>query len=126
MFAKDSRKLFCLLAGLLGLVLVGFGVFLLSIFFFDFITIGTIVSGILLLVSCCITKCHKVPCIVCLILTIITLFLILSGVFSVFIGALITGSILIGLGVLAALLTAICLIFQFCGVAILKCGPSPC
>lgn len=122
MFKNDTRKLFCFLASLLGVVLIGFGVFLLATGFgIEFITIGVIVSGILLLIAGCLGKCVKAPCLVCLLLTLITLFLIISGILALlFGGGLIVPLILIGLGILSLLLTVVCLIFNLCKVIVYK------
>ncbi len=127
MCIKDSRRFFCLAVGLLGLILIGLGVNLLATFFpLRFITIGTIVAGILLLILCCLVKCNKIPCVFCLLLTLVSLYLIISGILAIiFIFSLIIGLILIGLGVLSVLLTAVCLILQLCGVTFYKTGSSP-
>jgi hypothetical protein len=50
MFKNDCRKLICLASSILGLILVGLGVYLLvSGLGFAIITIGTIVAGVVLL-----------------------------------------------------------------------------
>lgn len=114
MFA--CKKILCISSIILGLILIGLGVFLLaSGFAIETITIGVIVGGILLLISGCIKKCTNIPGLLCILLTLVTLFLIISGILAIiFVGALLEGLILIGLGVLAALLTAICLINRCC------------
>ena len=110
---KDSNKNFCFAAGLLGLILIGLGVFLLATSFgLTFVTIGVIVAGILLLVLGCFGKCLKVSCLMCLLLTLITLFLIIAGILAILSGQVVIGLILIGLGVLTALLNVVCLIFS--------------
>lgn len=112
----DCKKILCFATTVLGLILVGLGVFLLATAFpLTFITIGVIVAGILLLVIGCLGKCLKIPGLLCLLLTLITLFLIITGVLAiVLIFSLVVGLILIGLGVLTLLLTVICLINTCC------------
>ncbi len=110
------QRILCLGTLLLGLVLVGLGVFLLATGFgITTITIGIIVAGILLLAIGCLRKCLDFPGLLCLLLALVTLFLIITGVLAIlFAGEIIIGPILIGLGVLALLLTVICLIFRCC------------
>ena len=110
------RKLLCVATTVLGLIFIGLGVFLLaSSFPLSFITIGVIVGGLLLLVIGCLGKCLRIPGLLCLLLTLITLFLIITGVLAiVLISSIVIGLILIGLGVLTLLLTAICLINTCC------------
>lgn len=119
MYFSDPRKLFCLASGILGIVLVGLGVFLLAFgFSFEAVTIGTIISGIVLLVVCGLTKCMKLHCLACLLL-LITLFLIIIGILAIFFtGSFIVALILIGLGVIALILVVICLILKLCRVAV--------
>lgn len=120
MFIKDWCKIFCFVAGLLGLILIGLGVFLLATSFtLDFVTVGIIVAGILLLFLGC-TKCFKIPCILCILLALITLFLIIAGILAILAGQIVIGLILISLGVLTLLLTVVCLIFKICGT---NCHP---
>lgn len=111
------RKILCFATTLLGLILVGLGVYLLATGFpLAFIVVGVIVAGILLLVIGCLGKCLRIPGLLCLLLTLITLFLIITGILAIlFIGAIDIGLTLIGLGVLSVLLTAICLITRCCG-----------
>ncbi len=110
------RKLLCVATTVLGLILIGLGVFLLaSSFPLSFITIGVIVGGLLLLVIGCLGKCLRIPGLLCLLLTLITLFLIITGVLAiVLLFSIVIGLILIGLGVLTLLLTVICLINTCC------------
>ena len=112
----NCKKILCFATTVLGLILVGLGVYLLATGFpLSFITIGVIVAGILLLVIGCLGKCLKIPGLLCLLLTLITLFLIITGVLAiVLIGSLVIGLIVIGLGVLTLLLTVICLINTCC------------
>ncbi|MGI6086110.1 MAG: hypothetical protein ACOYIF_11875 [Acetivibrionales bacterium] len=110
----NCKKILCFATTVIGLILVGLGVFLLATgFAISFITIGVIVAGILLLVIGCLGKCLKIPGLLCLLLTLITLFLIIAGVLAISV-SLIIGLILIGLGVLTMLLTVICLINSCC------------
>jgi hypothetical protein len=124
---KEPLFLFCLASGLLGLILIGFGVFLLVTgFFLDFITIGSILSGIILLLICVLIRKMKTLCLVCLLLTLITLFLIIGGVLVIILSlltAFVTGLILIGLGILTLLLNVVCLILKICNIKIcnIKC-----
>lgn len=122
MFKNDCRKLFCIASNILGLVLIGLGVYLLATGFgLDFITIGTIVAGIVLLLFSCLTKCVKIPCLFCLLLTLISLFLIIAGILAILLLVeIIIGLILIGLGVISAILTALCLIINLCCVTVHK------
>jgi membrane-bound ClpP family serine protease len=115
MFSKCTNKFLCISAALLALVLIGLGVFLLATgFALEFITIGLIIGGILLLILCCCFKCLD-RCVLCLFLALITLFLIISGILAIFLaGAFVIGLILIGLGVIALLITVICLIERKC------------
>ncbi|NLB79747.1 MAG: hypothetical protein GX796_13170 [Clostridiaceae bacterium] len=110
------KKILCIGTTILGLILIGLGVFLLATGFpLSFITIGVIVAGILLLVIGRLGKCLKAPGLLCLLLTLITLFLIITGVLAIaLLFALTIGLILIGLGVLTLLLTVICLINTCC------------
>lgn len=126
MCGKDPRKLFCLATGLLGFILIGLGVFLLATGFgFDAVTIGTILSGIVLLVVCGLTKCMKLHCLVCLLLLLIALFLIIIGILTIFrVLDLIVALILIGLGVIALVLLVLCLILKLCRVTIDKGEPT--
>jgi hypothetical protein len=120
MYYSDPRKLFCLAAGILGIALIGLGVFLLATgFSFEAVTIGTIISGIVLLVVCGLTKCMKLHCLACLLLLLITLFLIITGILTIlFTGNLVVALILIGLGIIALILDVICLILKLCRVVI--------
>jgi hypothetical protein len=120
MYYSDPRKLFCLAAGILGVVLIGLGVFLLATgFSFEPATIGTIISGIILLIVCGLTKCMKLHCLACLLLLLITLFLVITGILAIFFsGSLVVAFILIGLGIIALFLGVICLILKFCRVAV--------
>ena len=128
MYYSDPRKLFCLAAGILGVVLIGLGVFLLATgFSFAPATIGTIISGIVLLVVCGLTKCMKLHCLACLLLLLITLFLVISGILSIFSpGGFVVAFILIGLGIIAFFLDVICLILKFCRVVVDPREPSHC
>ena len=83
------------------------------------ITIGVIVAGVLLFAIGCLRKCLDLPGLLCLLLTLITLFLIIAGILAIlFAAALVVGLILIGLGALAALLP-ICLIIRcYCDVGL--------
>lgn len=112
----SCKKLLCFATTVLGLILVGLSVFLLETGFpLNFITIGVIVGGLLLLVIGFLGKCLKIPGLLCLLLTLITLFLIITGVLAiVLIFSSVIGLILIGLGVLTLLLTVICLINTCC------------
>jgi hypothetical protein len=110
---KDTNRTFCMVSVVLGLILIGLGVFLLATMFpLDFITIGVIVAGILLLVFGCFRKCLRVSCWMCLLLVLIALFLIITGILAILSCQITIGLILIGLGVLAAILTALCLFFR--------------
>jgi len=112
---KDHRRLFCLAVGILGIFLIGLGVFLLATWFcFKAVTIGTIISGIILLVVCGLTKCVKLHCLACLLLLLITLFLVIFGILTIFRGSLVVALILIGLGIIALVLDVVCLILKFC------------
>lgn len=114
---KGDRKIFCLAAGILGIVLIGLGVFLFAASFGTIITIGTIISGILLLVICSLTRCVRFHCLACLLLLLIGLFLVISGIVTLtgfgLIG-FVTGLILIGLGIIALVLATICFILRLC------------
>jgi len=120
MYFRDPRRLFCLAAGVLGIILIGLGVYLLATgFSFEAVTIGTIVSGIVLLVVCGLTKCMRLHCLACLLLLAITLFLIITGILTIlFTGNIVVALILISLGIIALLLDVICLILQLCRVAV--------
>ncbi len=121
MLLKDSRTVFCFAAGLLGIALIALGIFLLFFpFCFSFVAIGTIIAGVLLLLVCCLSKCKKNLCWLCLLITLITLFLIISGILTLVLEGLVVGLILIGLGILALLLNVVCLISKLCGKAVLK------
>lgn len=124
MFCKDIRKWFCLAAGILGIILIGLGVFLLADGFgFEAVIIGTIVSGILLLVICGLCKNKKLSCIACLLLILITLFLIITGILTIiFVFDLVVALLLIGLGIVTFVLVVICLIVKLSNVAIYKGG----
>lgn len=128
MYSSNPRKLFCLAAGILGVVLIGLGVYLLATgFSFTPVTIGTIISGIVLLVVCGLTKCMKLHCLACLLLLLITLFLVIVGFLSIFFGGgFIVAAILIGLGIIALILDVICLILKLCRVVIDPKEPSYC
>jgi len=119
MFKNDCRKLICLASSVLGLILVGLGVYLLvSGLGFDIITIGTIVAGVVLLLLSCVTKCIKVPCLFCLLLLIISTFLIIAGIITLILVDTVIGLIFIGLGVLSAILTSLCLFINLCGITV--------
>jgi len=121
MFKNDCRKLICLASSILGLILVGLGVYLLvSGLGFAIITIGTIVAGVVLLLLSCVTKCIKVPCLFCLLQLIISIFLIIAGIISLLLIDTIIGLIFIGLGVISAILTALCLFINLCSITIHK------
>ncbi|MBP7175696.1 MAG: hypothetical protein KBA53_05685 [Thermoclostridium sp.] len=125
MYCKDPRRLFCLAVGVLGIVLIGLGVFLLAKgFCFEAVTIGTIISGIILLVICGLTKCRKLHCLACLLLLLITLFLIIIGILTIFSGSLVLALILISLGIIALILDVVCLIIELCRVVPDKGGPA--
>ncbi|NLO38490.1 MAG: hypothetical protein GX115_03320 [Ruminiclostridium sp.] len=122
---KDHRRLFCLAVGILGIFLIGLGVFLLATWFcFKAVTIGTIISGIILLVVCGLTKCVKLHCLACLLLLLITLFLVIIGILTIFTGSFVVALILIGLGIIALILDVVCLILKFCRVAPDKGEPA--
>ncbi len=108
MLFKPCNKFLCIASTLLGLILIGLGVFLLATGFgLAFITIGTIIAGILLLVLGCFIK---KPVALCFLLALVTLFLIIVGILAIlFAGALIIGLILIGLGIIALLLAVVCI-----------------
>ncbi|NLL66925.1 MAG: hypothetical protein GX236_04395 [Clostridiaceae bacterium] len=112
----SCKRILCIGTIVLGLILVGLGAFLLATgFAIDAITIGVIVAGILLLVIGCLGKCLKIPGLLCFLLTLITLFLIITGILAILlVGSLVIGLILIGLGVLTLLFTVICLINTCC------------
>ncbi|MDI9483758.1 MAG: hypothetical protein QM315_11320 [Bacillota bacterium] len=121
MFKNDCRKLICLASSILGLILVGLGVYLLvSGLGFAIITIGTIVAGVVLLVLSSVTKCIKVPCLFCLLLLIISIFLIIAGIISLLLVDIVIGLIFIGLGVISTILTALCLFINLCCVTVHK------
>lgn len=126
MYNRDPRKWFCLAAGVLGIVLVGLGVYLLATgFSFEAVTIGTIISGIVLLAVCGLTKCMKLHCLACLLLLLITLFLLITGILTIFFtGNLVIALILISLSVIALILEVLCLILQLYRVTIEKGEPS--
>ncbi len=128
MYYRDPRKLFCLAAGILGIVLIGLGVFLLATgFSINAITIGTIVSGIVLLVVCGLSKCMRLHCLTCLLFLLITLFLIIAGILTIlFTGSLIVALILIGLGIIALILDVVCLILKLCRITVDKGEPPFC
>ena len=85
---------------LLGLVLVGLGVFLLATGFgITTITIGIIVCRYFACYRLPACKCLDFPGLLCLLLALVTLFLIITGVLAIlFAGEIIIGPILIGLG----------------------------
>lgn len=115
MQTRNCNKILCLASVILGLILIGLGVFLLTSGFpIDAITIGVIVAGILLLVLGCFGKCFKFLCIFCVLLTLVTLFLIISGILALLIGFLVIGLILISLGILTLILAAICFVLKLC------------
>jgi len=122
LFGKSKLHPLNLLVGLLGLILIGLGVFLITQTFpIIAISIGTIIGGILLLLCvCCIPKCsHHLKLLCCILLIVLTLFLIITGILSIIFGplpllGLIVGLILIGLGIVAFLLGLLCLIFKLC------------
>jgi hypothetical protein len=121
MFKNDCRKFICLASSILGLILVGLGVYLLvSGLGYAIITIGTIVAGVVLLVLSCVTKCIKVPCLFCLLLLIISIFLIIAGIISLLLVDIVIGLIFIGLGVISAILTALCLFINLCSITVHK------
>ena len=121
MFKKDCRKIICLASSILGLILVGLGVYLLvSGLGFDIITIGTIVAGVVLLALSCVTKCIKVPCLFCLLLLLISTFLIIAGIITLLLVDIVVGLIFIGLGVLSVVLTSLCLFINLCCITVHK------
>ncbi|WP_097017598.1 hypothetical protein [Orenia metallireducens] len=109
MFANRDLSLFRLALIVLGFILLGFGVFLATQLSPNapVIAIGTILSGVFLLVDCCFRRCHSI--LLCLLLVVITLFLIISGILSL-IGATIIGIIFISLGIISLLLSVICFV----------------
>ena len=125
MLCKDAQRIFCLTAGLLGVVLIGLGVFLLATSFpLGIITIGTIISGIILLVICGLTKCARFHCLACLLLLLKGLILIISGILTlILIFDLVIGLILISLCIIALILTVICPVFRLCCNVGIKGGP---
>ena len=121
MFKKDCRKIICLASSILGLILVGLGVYLLvSGLGFDIITIGTIVAGVVLLALSCVTKCIKVPCLFCLLLLLISTFLIIAGIITLLLVDIVVGLIFIGLGVLSVVLTSLFLFINLCCITVHK------
>lgn len=126
MYGNDPRRLFCLAAGVLGIVLIGLGLFLLTTgFSLTLITVGTILAGIVLLVVCGLTKCMKLHCLACLIMLLVTLFLIISGILTIIsTEEIIIALVLISLGIIALILESVCLILKLCRVVVDKGGYS--
>ena len=95
--------------------MIGLGVYLLTTgFSLSYVTIGLIIAGLLALLSGCAGTCKKYTCLVCLLLTLITLFLFITGMISfIFAGVLVIPIILGSLGILAINLNTLCLILKF-------------
>jgi D-alanyl-D-alanine carboxypeptidase len=77
-------------------------------------------KGVVLLVLSSVTKCIKVPCLFCLLLLIISIFLIIAGIISLLLVDIVIGLIFIGLGVISTILTALCLFINLCCVTVHK------
>ncbi len=113
-----AKKMFCFSVSLMGLVLIGLGIYLLATSFaLAYITIGTIVSGVLMLFFAFLPRCFKFPVLICLLLTIVTLFMLITGILAILAAETVIGLILIGLSVLTLLLNATCLIISLLGSA---------
>src|SRR5690554_6168628 len=95
----------CIAIAIFALILIGFGVYLITSAFGAPTSIGLIVAGILLLISCCSRFVPQIVC--CAILVIIGLFLVVVGIIAIPID-LVIGIILIVLAIISLILAAIC------------------
>lgn len=102
---KKSFSPFCIAVAIFALILIALGAFLITIAFAAPISIGLIVAGILLLISCCSKFVPQIVC--CILLVIVSLFLVVIGIISL-LSNLVIGIILIVLALLALILIVIC------------------
>lgn len=104
----QGRRIFsplCIAIALFAVILIGLGVYLITVAFTDWIIIGVIAAGVLLLVNCCSRFIPQVVC--CILLFLVSLFLVVAAIVAVPID-LVVGIILAVLAVIALLLAAIC------------------
>lgn len=104
---RSCRRPILIAAGILGFLLIVFGVVLLGLGItgFDFIIIGTIIAGVLLLLLLGINHFLRDRRILCFILVLIALFLIIGGIIAL---PGIIGLVSIGLGIVSAILAVLC------------------
>lgn len=102
-----SSRAFLIAAGIMGFLLIVFGVVLLGLGItgYDYAIIGTVVSGLLLLITVGAYHLLHRKSILCVILALVTLFLVIAGIVAL---PSIIGYVLIGLGVASLVLTALC------------------
>lgn len=113
--SRECRRILCIATGLLGLILVGLAVFLLATgSCLVGITVGLFVAGLILLFLGCFGRCLSVKWLLCWLLALIAVFLVIAGILTLLTGAVVIGLILIGLGVLTAILAAICACCHLC------------
>lgn len=104
---RSCKRPVLIASGILGFLLIVFGVVLLGLGIgVDFIIIGTIIAGVLLLLLLGVSHFLRNNRILCFALVLVALFLIIGGIIA---PPGIIGLTSIGLGVVAAILAVLCL-----------------
>jgi len=104
---KSCRRPVLIASGILGFLLIVFGVVLLGLGLGpDFIIIGSIIAGVLLLLLLGVSQFLRNKRILCIALVLVALFLIIGGILAL---PGVIGLTSIGLGVVAAILAVLCL-----------------
>lgn len=107
--SRECKRILCIASGLLGLILVGLGVFLLAAGIGSVgVTVGVFIAGLILLFLGCFGKCLSIKWLLCILLALIAVFLVIAGILTLLTCPFAVGLILIGLGVLTAILAAVC------------------
>ncbi|HLV09936.1 MAG TPA: hypothetical protein VKY40_07000 [Halanaerobiales bacterium] len=104
------RNTFCIIVAILGFILLGLGIYLITVdFALTVVSIGAVLSGVLLLVCGCAPNCLRHRPFICLLLVLVGLFLIITGILAIIlVEELVIGLIVIGLGIISLLLGILC------------------